>query len=259
MTTTQNFNTWLTCSQPNPEAKLRLFCFHYAGGGSLIFRNWLYYFSSSIEVCAVELPGRGKRLREPAYTKMKPLIQALSLALYSYLDKPFVFFGHSMGGLVSFELARQLRREYDLTPQHLFVSGCRSPQIPAPDAPIHQLSNSEFIEELRRYNGTPEAILQNQELMDLLLPCLRADFAVLETYNYQSEPPFNCGITAFSASEDQQVSQAEMLAWEYQTTADFCLQTVPGDHFFIHSHQSLLLQLLSQEMTNVLRALIRLS
>lgn len=258
MTTTQNFNTWLTCLQPNPEAKLRLFCFHYAGGGALIFRNWPYYFSSSIELCAVELPGRGKRLLEPAYTKMKPLIQALSLALHSYLDKPFVFFGHSMGGLVSFELARQLRREYDITPQHLFVSGCRAPQIPDPDPPLHQLSNSEFIEELRRYNGTPEAILQNQELMDLLLPCLRADFAVLETYNYQSEPPLTFGITAFSGSEDQQVSQAEMLAWEDQTTADFYLKTLPGDHFFIQSHQSLLLQLLSQEMTNILRALIRL-
>ncbi|WP_413160463.1 thioesterase II family protein [Capilliphycus salinus ALCB114379] len=257
MTTTQNFNTWLTCPQPNPEAKLRLFCFHYAGGGALIFRNWSYYFSSSIELCAVELPGRGKRLREPAYTKMKPLIQALSLALDSYLDKPFVFFGHSMGGLVSFELARQLRREYGFTPQHLFVSGCRAPQIPDPDPPIHQLSNSEFIEQLRRYNGTPEAILQNKELMDLLMPCLRADFAVLETYNYQYEPPLNCGITAFNGSADQQVNQADMLAWEDQTGADFYLKTIAGDHFFIHSHQSLLLQFISEEITSILMALIR--
>ncbi|MFY7804196.1 MAG: thioesterase II family protein [Limnoraphis robusta] len=257
MTTIQNFNHWLTCPQPNPKAKLRLFCFHYAGGGALIFRNWSAYFSPNIELCGVELPGRGKRLREPPYTQLKPLIEALTLAIHSYLDKPFVFLGHSMGGLVCFELARQLRREYGLSPQHLFVSGCRAPQIPDPDPPIHQLSNPEFIEELRRYNGTPEAVLQNQELMDLLLPSLRADFAVLETYTYQPEPPLTCDITAFYGLEDKQVSQAEMQAWEQQTTAKFCLLTLPGDHFFLHSYQSLLLQLLSQEMTNVLRSLIR--
>ncbi len=257
MTTIQNFNHWLTCPQANPKAKLRLFCFHYAGGGGLIFRNWSAYFSPSIELLAVELPGRGKRLREPPYTQLKPLIQALSLALYSYLDKPFVFFGHSMGGLVCFELARQLRREYDLTPQHLFVSACRAPQIPDPYPPIHQLEKSEFIEELRRYNGTPEAVLQNQELMDLLLPCLRADFAVLETYNYQPEHPLDCDITAFYGLEDQQVNQAEMQAWEKQTTADFCLQTLPGDHFFLHSHQSVLIQLLNLRINQILRALIQ--
>jgi medium-chain acyl-[acyl-carrier-protein] hydrolase len=162
-----------------------------------------------------------------------------------------------MGGLVCFELARQLRREYNFSPQHLFVSGCRAPQIPDPDPPIHQLETSEFIEELRRFNGTPEAVLQNQELMDLLLPSLRADFAVLETYTYQPEPPLTCDITAFYGLEDKQVSQAEMQAWEQQTTAKFCLLTLPGDHFFLHSYQSLLLQLLSQEMTNVLRSLIR--
>ncbi|MFZ1028468.1 MAG: alpha/beta fold hydrolase [Limnoraphis robusta] len=259
MTTIQNFNHWLTCPQPNPKAKLRLFCFHYAGGGALIFRNWSAYFSPNIELCAVELPGRGKRLREPPYTQLKPLIEALTLAIHSYLDKPFVFLGHSMGGLVCFELARQLRREYGLSPQHLFVSGCRAPQIPDPDPPIHQLETSDFIEELRRYNGTPEAVLQNQELMDLLLPCLRADFAVLETYNYQSEPPFTFDITAFYGLEDKQVSQAEMQAWEQQTTADFCLKTLPGDHFFLHSHQSLLLQLLNLRINSILRELIRLS
>ncbi|MEL7039347.1 MAG: thioesterase II family protein [Cyanobacteria bacterium J06592_8] len=257
MTTTQNFNSWLTVPQPHPEARLRLFCFHYAGGGALVFRNWSDYFPSSIELCAIELPGRGKRLREPAYTDLQSLVQALSSALYSYLDKPFVFFGHSMGGLVSFELARLLRREYNISPQHLFVSGCRAPHVPDNNPPIHQLSNSDFIQELRRFNGTPETILQNQELMDLLLPSLRADFTVLETYSYYDEPPLNSGITAFQGSEDRQISQAEMSAWEEQSSQDFCLYTLPGDHFFIHSHQGLLLEFLAEEVTQVFRQLIR--
>jgi medium-chain acyl-[acyl-carrier-protein] hydrolase len=253
MTTTKNVNHWFTYPQPNPEAKLRLFCFHYAGGGSLIFRNWSDYLSSNIELCAIELPGRGRRLCETPYTELKALVTALSLVIHSYLDKPFAFFGHSMGGLVSFELARQLRREYHLSPQCLFVSGCRAPQIPDPDPPIHQLSDSEFIEELRRFNGTPEAILQNQELMELLLPSLRADFTILETYTYQSSPPLDCKIIAFSGVEDREVSQTEMQAWQQQTNANFYLHTLPGDHFFLHSHQLTLLQLLNQEITQILR------
>ncbi|MGB3534595.1 MAG: thioesterase II family protein [Microcoleaceae cyanobacterium] len=253
MTTTKNFNHWFTCFQPCPEAQLRLFCFHYAGGGSLIFRNWSNDLSSNIELYAIELPGRGKRLCETPYTELQALIQTLSLAFSSYLDKPFAFFGHSMGGLVSFELARQLRQEYHLSPRCLFVSGCRAPQFPNPHPPIHQLSDAEFIEELRRFNGTPEAILQNQELMELLLPSLRADFAIIETYNYQHELPFDCNIIAFSGSEDQKVSQTEMQAWQQQTNANFHLYTLPGDHFFLHSHQLTLLQLLNQEITQILR------
>lgn len=252
MTTTKNDNHWFTCPHPCPEAQLRLFCFHYAGGGALIFRNWSDYLSSNIELCAIELPGRGRRLSESPYTQLKPLIQTLSLALYSYLDKPFAFFGHSMGGLVSFELARQLRREYNLSPKCLFVSGCRAPQIPDSDPPIHQLSDSEFLEELRRLNGTPEAILQNQELMELLLPCLRADFAILETYTYQYESPLNCKIIGFQGKEDQEVSPTEMQAWQQQTNANFYLHALPGNHFFLHSHQLTLLHLLNQEITQIL-------
>jgi len=153
-----------------------------------------------------------------------------------------------MGALVSFELARLLRKQYGLEPLHLFVSGQQAPQIPNLDPPIHVLSEPVFKEELHRLNGTSKAVLENAELMQLLLPILRADFAVLETYVYTTESPFNFPITAFGGLHDREVSYNELQAWQEQTNAAFLLQMFPGNHFFLHSAQSLLLQFLSQEL-----------
>jgi medium-chain acyl-[acyl-carrier-protein] hydrolase len=184
-------------------------------------------------------------------TQIKPLIEAIAPALLPYLDKPFAFFGHSMGGLVSFELVRLLRREYSLNPLHLFVSGRQAPQIPADKSPIHDLPEPEFLEELRRLNGTPEAVLNNSELMQLLIPTLRADFAVLETYAYAPEAPLDCPISAFGGLQDREVSCEALEAWREQTTAEFSLQMLKGNHFFLHSAQSLLLQFLSQKLQQI--------
>jgi len=246
-------NRWVTCPKPNPQATLRLFCFHYAGGGAAIFRTWSDSLPQSVEVCAIELPGRGTRLMERPFTQLEPLVPTLASALFPYLDKPFAFFGHSMGGLVSFELARLLRREYGLSLVHLFVSAHRAPQVPDPDAPIHALPNPEFLQELRRYNGTPEAVLENAELMQLLLPTLRADFAVVETYAYTPEQPLDCPITAFGGLDDREVSSDELEAWREQTNASFVLKMFPNDHFFLDSAKPLLLQSLSQKLHQIVQ------
>jgi medium-chain acyl-[acyl-carrier-protein] hydrolase len=153
-----------------------------------------------------------------------------------------------MGGLVSFELARLLRKKYNKSPVHLFVSGYRAPQVPAQNPPIHDLPEPEFLEELRRLNGTPEAVLENTELMQLLLPAIRADFAVIETYAYTPESPLDCPITAFGGLQDREVRYDDLKAWQEQTNAAFSLHMLPGDHFFLQSAQPLLLQLLSQEL-----------
>ncbi len=242
---------WVMCPKPNPQANLRLFCFPYAGGGALSFRTWPNGLPTTVEVCAVELPGRGTRMRLAPFTRLEPLVEALAQALLPYLDKPFALFGHSMGGLVSFELARLLRREYGLLPVHLFVSGRRAPQVPDPDPPIHALPEPAFKEELRRLNGTPEAVLENKELMQLLIPILRADFAVLETYVYATEPPLECPITAFGGLQDCKVSCDRLEAWRNQTSASFALQMLPGDHFFLNSAQALLLQSLTRQLTRL--------
>jgi medium-chain acyl-[acyl-carrier-protein] hydrolase len=188
-------------------------------------------------------------MKEKPFTRMLPLVQAIALSLRPYLNQPFAFFGHSMGGLVSFELARLLRQTYGCSPSHLFVSGRRAPQLPDSDAPIHALPDAEFLEELRRLNGTPDAVLQNGELMQLLLPTLRADFAVLETYAYTPAPRLDCPITVFGGLQDQEVCCGGLEAWREQTHAAFSLHMLPGDHFFLHTAQSLLLQSLHQALT----------
>lgn len=242
-------NTWITCPKPNPNAQLKLFCFHHAGGGTLSFRNWAQELSPIVEVYLIQLPGRERRLSEPAFTRIEPLIEQLKPAIIPHLNQPFAFFGYSMGSLISFELTRHLRRDYQLYPQHLFVCANRAPQLPKTKPPIHDLPDAEFVEELRNLNGTPEEILANEEMMRLLMPTLRADFAVIETYNYYNEPPLSCPITAFGGLEDTEASREDLAAWDSQTNNNFNLHMLPGNHFFINSARSLLLQLLYSECT----------
>ncbi|MCI0529785.1 MAG: thioesterase domain-containing protein, partial [Nitrospira sp.] len=179
---------------------------------------------------------------------LSPLVQVIAQALFPYLDKPFAFFGHSMGALVSFELTRHLRRQYRLGPVHLFVSGHHAPQIPDPDPPVHTLPEPAFLEELSRLNGTPKEVLEHTELMHLMLPTLRADFAVCETYTYTTEPPLDCPISAYGGLQDLEVSRDSLEAWQVQTRTSFSLRMFPGDHFFLHTAQPLLLRVLSWEL-----------
>lgn len=236
-------------SQPsikqNYQTSLRLFCFPYAGGSSQIFRSWSNHLPTNIEVCPVELPGRGSRFREAAFTKLIPLVEAITQNIRPHLDdKPFAFFGHSMGALVSFEVARYLRRNYKLSPVHLFVSGRRAPQLPDLNPPIHALPEPEFLQKLRHYNGTPEAVLQNAELLQLVLPIVRADFEAIETYIYVKEPPLDCPIATLGGLQDGSVSCYELEEWRNQTNNDFSLKMLPGAHFFIQSSQLLTLSLI---------------
>ncbi len=180
--------SWITYYQPNCQAKIRLFCFPYAGGNAIIFRNWQNALPSHVEVCPVQLPGRGTHLMEAPFTQIYPLIEATAQALLPYLDKPFAFFCHSLGALISFELARYLRRKYGKQPVHLFASARQAPHIPD-TSPMHALSEPEFLQELHRLNDIPQEVLENPEMMQLLIPIVRAYLAINAVYVYVNEPP----------------------------------------------------------------------
>jgi len=218
-----------------------------------MFRTWSESLPPEIEVRPVQFPGRENRLLEAPFSQLFSLIESIAQALLPYLDMPFAFFGHSMGALVSFELARYLRRQHSLSPLHLFVSGRRAPQLPDPDPPIHHLPQAEFLEELRRLKGTPEEVLQNAELLHLLLPLLRADFALCETYFYTPEEPLLYPITAFGGLQDDEVSRDVLTAWREQTRSSFKSRFFVGDHFFLHKERVSLLLALCQDLLNDLR------
>jgi len=204
-----------------------------------------------VEVCPVQLPGRESRLRDPAFTHMEPLIEALMGVLPTYLDLPFAFFGHSMGGLISFELARELRRRGGPQPFHLFVSGRRSPELPAREEPIHDLPEPEFIEKLRELNGTPEEVLQHAELMRLLTPILRSDFSINENYTFKEEAPLDMGISAFGGLGDEEVTKDDVAAWAKHTRGRFRMRMLPGDHFFVHSAKDLVTEALARDLAEL--------
>ena len=242
--------SWL--KKPGTTARYRLFCFPYAGGGASAYYTWQASFPSEIEICPIQLPGRESRITERPFDDLALLVQAIADVLLPYLEIPFAFFGHSMGTLISFELARQLRRQNAPSPAHLFVGGHRGPQLPDPDPPTYHLPETEFVDSLRRFNGTPELVFQNAELMQLMLPALRADMTISETYSYTPEDPLDCAISAFCGMQDSEASYDSMLAWREQTRGAFRIRLLPGDHFFLRSHQNLLLQAISQDITKFL-------
>ena len=179
----------------------------------------------------------------------RSLVTVLAPVLKAYLTRPYAFFGHSVGALVAFELARQLRRQYGLVPAHMFVSAFRAPQIPDPDPPMHQLHDAEFVEELaRRYEGIPEAVQQDAELMEVFRPILRADIAMSETYRYLDEPLLGCPISSFGGVQDPSTTLEELDAWRVQTSGAFKLRMFPGAHFFINTARDDLLRAVAEDL-----------
>ena len=238
-------SVWFQVPNPVTDAKLRMFCFSYAGGNASAYRDWYQKLPNDVELCSVQLPGRGARFKEKAFTNLNSLVDALVEAFTPFLDVPYVFFGHSMGAQVAFELSRRLRDMGLSQPQSLFVSGRRAPNLPAKRRPIHGLPEDQFREEIRRLNGTPAEAFENPELMELVSPILRADCQVIETCEYQPSEPLGIPIIALGGAQDQQVTIDELEHWSRLTCDKFEMRLFSGDHFYIHSATDALLNCLS--------------
>lgn len=248
-----SLNGWIIGRAAQPAARIGLLCLPYAGGAASIYRTWQRQLPPEIEVWPVQLPGREQRIGERPYTDLEQLIPALIAGLGPLLERPFAIFGHSMGALIGFELARALRRAGRPGPLHIFASGCRAPQLDEAAPPIHQLDDAAFLDEVQKLGGTPQEVLQHRELIELLLPVLRADFTLVEAYRYTPEPPLGCSITAFGGLADSRVLREDVAQWRAQTDGSFALRMFPGDHFFIRGGERALMQYIRHDLAGHLR------
>lgn len=241
-------------SPGNQAASCRLFCFPYAGAGASIYRSWRSWLPDHVDLAAVQLPGREGRLHEPLITRMEQVTADLAEAIAPLLDRPFAFFGHSTGAMICFALARELRRRSLPMPQLLMLSAQNTPRQ-RPSTLRHQLNDAEFTEVLRACDGTPDLVLQSPELLQLLLPRIRADGAIYETYDYRRLPPLTCRIAVFFGLQDSMASGAGARGWESETRASFhCYDGLPGGHFFLHEAEQQLAGHVTDELARLLPA-----
>jgi medium-chain acyl-[acyl-carrier-protein] hydrolase len=253
VTVNEEPNSWFVCYKPNSTARLRLFCFPYAGGGASSFYTWTKELTSDIEIIGIQMPGLESRFKERPIKSVELVVKMLAYAIYSKLNKPFAFFGHSLGAFIGFELTRQLGKQFGLKPVHLFVSGIRAPHTPNSNPSIHRLPRGAFLKELnRRYGGIIEEIFEDPDLVQELLPGLRASFKMYESYKYVNGDPLDCPITAFGGLQDDTTSQEDLEAWRKQTKSTFALHMMPGNHFFIHLERENFLPTLSNEVSKTL-------
>ncbi|MEU0219699.1 alpha/beta fold hydrolase [Streptomyces sp. NPDC006265] len=229
-------------SRTNPPGRIRLFCFPYAGGGASTFRGWAELLPDEIDVHAVQPPGREDRLFEDPVDTLQATLDAVVPELLEHSKEPFALFGHSLGAIVCWEAARVLREEHDVEPMHMFLSGCRAlPAVHDGRRDLHTLPEAELIEELRLMNGTPEEILRNADFMRMLLPTVRADYAMLSRYSFLPCKSPGAPVTVFGGANDPGVGMHHLQQWSELVEGELDSVVLPGDHFFLHASRQPLL------------------
>jgi surfactin synthase thioesterase subunit len=224
-------SVWLERRFPAPSARVRMYCFPFAGGSAAFYYEWGPALAPWIEVVPVQLPGRGRLANLPHALDIREISVAVADAVAFDAGAPAVLFGHSMGAILAFEVACRL--EESLVPvRHLVVTGRPAPHIRSPEVPVSGLDRDGLVQVLRDYGATPEQVLADDELLDLTLPTVRADFRMIERYSYLPVAPLNCPLTAVGGSADPGVPAEAIRAWGRHTTGPFDAHILPGGHFF---------------------------
>jgi medium-chain acyl-[acyl-carrier-protein] hydrolase len=227
---------WFHAPRPCPDAALRMYCFHHAGGGAAAYRGWPEAIGPSVEIVAVRLPGRENRFVEPRFRSMADVVQALRGPLRAGLDRPYAFLGHSLGALVAYETARALVRDACPPPVHLFAAASPFPDRERPRSPgsrLHALPDDVLIERLRAYGGLPESALAQREMIAVMLPTIRDDLEIGSTYEAPGTGLLPCPITVLAGTDDHTTSQEGLANWRTATTGPFRIRVIRGGHFFV--------------------------
>ena len=244
---------WLVRFHVTPQPALRLFCFPYAGGSASLFRNWGAMLDPRVEVIGVQLPGRGMRWEEALEVDFGLLANLVTDAIVRAAGSVrFGFFGHSMGALLMFEVARRLRARGARMPECMFASGRPAPHLPLQRQRAPLTSDADFVDELRRLEGTPREILDNPELLAMLMPMIRGDFALLDNWCFEPSPALDVPLFALAGRSDPHVSVDAVAAWAQWTRCNFELMTYSGGHFFLHEQARRLVRDVSDRVVGLL-------
>jgi pyochelin biosynthesis protein PchC len=237
---------WFRVYRQVPGA-VPLFCFPHAGGAASYFHPWSAPLAPGIEVLAVQYPGREDRAAEPCVTNIADLADQIHAALPSSLPRRFAFFGHSMGAILAFEVARRIARQDGHGPAHLFVSGRPSPPRHR-NRNLHRAGMPALIAELRSHGATDPRLLDDSEVLELILPAVLADYTASETYRFEPGPPLSCDITAMTGDHDSLNSTGDAAEWTAHTTGAFRVQVYPGGHFYLNDCRARVLEMISSSL-----------
>jgi len=244
---------WFLFRDHRPDAALRLFCFPWAGVGASVYHSWQRALAPAVDVLGIQLPGRETRLKEPPFSSLEPLVAGLVPALVNELDqRPFAFLGYSLGALVAFETARELRRLGAASPAALFLCAKPAPHRPKLHSLPEDPTDEALLDWIREVYAPPEDAWRVPELMRIMLPILRADLSVFDRYVHREEPPLDVPIHAFGGETDHATPVSRLRAWQELTTAEFRARLFPGGHFFVLRHEPALQRAVGRAISRLL-------
>jgi pyochelin biosynthetic protein PchC len=241
-------SAWVRRLHPS-SARRRLICLPHAGGAATYFAPLAAALSDSFDVVAIQYPGRQERLSEPCLDSIQVLAEAIVPELDPWLDRPFALFGHSMGAVVAFEVARVLEHDHGRVPAGLFVSGRRGPTTRRNEQ-FHKGGDRSLLNQVARLQGTPSWLIDDHDVRQMMLPALRGDYKAIETYVWQPGPPLSCPIWAIFGADDPLTTEHEAAAWAAHTTGGFEVCAFPAGHFYLATHLSELAALLSDRLVS---------
>jgi len=243
--------TWLRRFHPAPESSCRLICLPHAGGSAVSYFSISAAMCPTAEVLAVQYPGRHDRRREPCFASLAELADELCAVVRS-VDPPLALFGHSLGAVAAFELARRLERDAGVSPVGLFVSGRRAPSLIRAEH-VHRRDDDGLVAELRSLGGIDTRILDDPEVLRMVLPAIRSDYQAIETYEYRPGPPLTCPVTALVGTEDPRAPVDEVQQWQRETVGPFRLVTFPGGHFYLDAQQERVVEAIRGQLAETSR------
>ncbi|WP_432407294.1 thioesterase II family protein [Wukongibacter sp. M2B1] len=229
--------------------EMTLFCVPYAGGSAAVYDKWKKYADGRIKIVPVELAGKGRRFNENPYDKMEDAVDDVYETIKKSIDKPYGLFGHSMGGMITYELAHKISNSSLPNPEHIFVSGIRPPHLWKDRKIIYMLPDKEFKEEIIDMGGTPKEIFENKELLDLFLPIIKKDFKIVDKHIYDEKNPLNIEMTVFYGDEEE-INDNEANQWGIHTNKKCRIFKINGNHFFINDETEKVVDIINDIVIN---------